>query len=193
MALTQESKGGKNEQVQVQVPVKIWVAVMLLSALISASGAAIVVIVNPQLLVNENLDQKTDDDLVEEVQHVPPQEVGGTGGLFGDWLSEIGDGSLSFSPDTPYQASTDGFVSAYTGGANPANGLLIFVAKALPDLSNRASIRTRTGRYDGIICPVPKDHYWKIASDNGGSIAIQWLPVMPSRKMSAVPNPEVQP
>ena len=158
------------------VPVKVWVAVTLISAVIAAVGQ---VLSNPlqEFFSPETLGRDAPE--TRPAESIPLQEAVKDGSLFGSWVSKNAEGT-PLRADTPYQAPSGGFISAYTGGNNPAGGILIYVSKGLSDLSNRDSIRTRTGRYDGVVCPVPKGRYWKAESDNGGGITIQWLPVVSS-------------
>ncbi len=72
-----------------------------------------------------------------------------------------------------YQASTDGFIAAYTGGNTPAQGFMIYTGKTQDSMP----LRTRGGRYDGAVCPVAKGSFWTVQADGEGSLTVQWLPV----------------
>ena len=93
--------------------------------------------------------------------------------MFGKWQEE-------FAKDTVYKAASDGFIAAYTGGNNPADGVLIYVGEN----QNKLAVLTRTGRYDGAVCPVGKDQYWMVKSNNGGRITVHWLPVFSENEES---------
>ena len=88
----------------------------------------------------------------------PPQ------GPFGKWESR--------NPNLVYQANSDGFIAAYTAGNSPAQDLMIYTGRKQDSLF----LRTRAGRYDGTVCPVPKGHFWTVKGGSGG-LAVHWLPV----------------
>lgn len=94
---------------------------------------------------------------------------------------------FNYVKDTLYQAKSDGFVAAYTGGNSPADELVIEVGDA-PD---RLNVRTRAGRYDGTICPVSRGDHWVVRSFGEGSITVHWLPSLSEREMP--PSPPLNP
>ena len=88
---------------------------------------------------------------------------------FGEWKA--------FEANVVYKADSDGFVAAFTHGTNITNNLRIRVGGA-PTTMER---RTRAGKWDGTVCPVPRGHYWKVETKGHGEIVVHWLPVGHSR------------
>ena len=78
-------------------------------------------------------------------------------------------------PDLVYRAESDGFIAAFTGGKNPARRLMVYTGQDQGSLD----LRTRSGRYDGTVCPVTKDHLWTVKTDGPGSVTVYWLPIVP--------------
>ena len=148
---------------------KMYVLVGVLSAVITATGS---VLANNWCRIFPCRDIATEKAAGTEPRPTPDTSLVGSFGSFskfGKWIT--------LKKDVTYQAQSDGFIAAYTGGKSPANGVLIYVGERIDELS----VRTRTGRYDGAVCPVSKGDYWMVKSNNGGSITVHWLPVSNSR------------
>ena len=97
----------------------------------------------------------------------------------------------TLKPNLVYQATSDGFIAAYTGGNNPAHELIVYTGQKQDSLT----WRTRAGRYDGTVCPVPKDHYWTVRalrsnSETSDGVTVQWLPVISSDPDKATSDSE---
>ena len=95
---------------------------------------------------------------------------------------KFGEKWQKLKPNLVYRATSDGFIAAYTGGKNPAHQFAVYTGKEQDSLA----WRTRAGRYDGTVCPVPEGHFWTVrALDTDGSpvqgeVTVQWLPVISS-------------
>ena len=87
---------------------------------------------------------------------------------FGSWAKR--------DANTVYEAESDGFVAAFTGGPNSAA-----IAELYIDVGHNASqlaLRTRAPRYDGSVSPVPRGSYWRVRSGSlKEAITVWWLPV----------------
>lgn len=107
---------------------------------------------------------------VEETEPLsrPPQ---GGAATFGKWQP--------LEPNLVYKANSDGFIAVYTGGNRPAREFLVYTGETQDSLT----VRTRAGRYDGTVCPVPKDHFWTVRALGAGGetvqagVTVHWLPV----------------
>ena len=85
--------------------------------------------------------------------------------MFGRWESR--------DADTVYEAQSDGFVAVYTHGkADPAN-----IGIEIGEAPNQLQHRTRAGFHDGVVCPVPRDSYWRVTTYDGSEVQLWWLPV----------------
>ena len=111
---------------------------------------------DPASIATERIDD--DVETIAAPQGVPP-------GTFGQWRER--------RKDTIYQAETDGFVAAYTGGNSPADEFVIEVGERVEELR----VRTRAGRYDGTISPVARSDYWTVRPFGDRSITVHWLPI----------------
>jgi len=91
-------------------------------------------------------------------------------GILGAWASK--------SQDTVYQATTDGFVVAYTAYPGSAGRTLTgYTDGSNPPTTVRAFMQA--GQYVApfIIMPVRKGDYWKLAPGAGQSATVFWLPL----------------
>ena len=90
------------------------------------------------------------------------------------WSAKFGKWSKR-EANVTYKAESDGFVSAFTSGNRLPNEVLVHVGEKIEKLP----LRTRTGRYDGTVCPVSKGDYWIVRTrpNQEGGTAVQWLPV----------------
>lgn len=88
----------------------------------------------------------------------------------------------SYSADTSYQASTDGFVMAIC----TVQGNAVKSAAILTDASNPPTHTTASGSSTSsttaltmtLMSPVKKSHYWKVSNVAGSSVSqIYWIPL----------------
>ena len=87
---------------------------------------------------------------------------------------------IRYRVNVPYRASTDGIVSAFSGGDGDVTGGVVFEGASIGSLE----IRTRFGRYDGAVLPVRKGRYWLVQAEGGGdrNLEVQWLGVLPDEE-----------
>ncbi len=81
----------------------------------------------------------------------------------------------STTPDTVYQAASDGFV---VGGME--NGSYYIIGKtddATPPMTKRATCGAGAYSHGGITMPVRKDDYWQISSDASSLTFVYWIPL----------------
>lgn len=79
---------------------------------------------------------------------------------FGDWKP--------MEPNKAHKAETDGFVLVYTHDGESKEALdqvQVLVGKEKSDVLSRSQDwynfrRCRTNKYDGTVCPVPRDKWW---------------------------------
>ena len=88
----------------------------------------------------------------------------------------IGSGFGTWTPlqqNVAYEAKSDGYVSAISGGNRPANGVAIYAGQTPGDLK----LRMRGyGAYNGALLPVRKGDYWLVrGAESGGEITVSWL------------------
>jgi hypothetical protein len=86
--------------------------------------------------------------------------------LFGDWLVRL--------TNTIYQATTDGFVVVYLPD-NSHISSIVTDANNPPTTSRMAGNEGYPSFPGGAMCPVKKNHYWKVNST--GSPTVYWLPL----------------
>lgn len=84
---------------------------------------------------------------------------------FGEW-------ERNMKRDTAYQAASDGFVVAMSGGDKATDANHIYTGQTTADLKN---VCTRIAKYGGAVCPVAKGQFWMA---KGGELTIQWMPVL---------------
>lgn len=120
--------------------------------------------------------------LTTMVSGILPTANGGTG-------SSSGVGSLlgtwdysTYSADTVYQASTDGFVMAtVTIQGNAVKSASILTDAATPPTHTTASgssTSSTTAITIQLMSPVKKTHYWKVSNVAGSSVSqIYWIPL----------------
>lgn len=143
-----------------------YLSTILLAATITAAG-------NVLALNWERIFGSKREASVQEFQPAPttpaqptPSPRASSARTFGQWAN--------LDSDTVYQAESDGFVVVRTGGDNPAS-VVVDVGEAV----DRLTMRTRAGRWDGVVCPVPRASYWRVRSVSGPrrSVTVWWLPV----------------
>ncbi len=185
---------------------KLYLLVAVLAAIIDATGPRIAEEILSRLPIQRDTEAKPDtvekpDDTpspvpllasqraqaeatTEDVQPsspVPPptpqrvQTEGEDRRVFGKWESEVSD-NKRYSVNTTYQAPSDGFISAFTGGNRPASGAVIRIGEA-DQTEIKFQVCSRMKKYDGAICPVPKGSYWRVTKSGGGRVTIKWLSV----------------
>ena len=120
---------------------------------------------SPAVEGQESADADTEPSPAVEGQESADADTEPSPAVFGEWEPR--------QPNLVYEATSDGFITAYTGGNNPARGFLIYTGER-PD---SMPLRTRGGEYDGTVCPVSKGSFWAVRSDGGGRLTVQWLPV----------------
>ena len=80
---------------------------------------------------------------------------------------------IRYRANVTYLASTDGIVSAFSGGDGAVTGGVVFEGASQASLE----VRTRFGRYDGAVLPVREGRYWLVQAEGGGgrNVEVQWL------------------
>ena len=157
---------------------------MVISTIIDAVGPTIAEAILSRVLVERDKeaiveevkksDQTSSSALLPDTSRVQAEGEGRRG--FGEKWERKESTDKPYSVNTPYQAPSDGFIAAYTGGNSPAPEAMIYVGvKEQTKISFQ--LCSRMQRYDGAICPVPKGSYWKVTNPSGGSVTIRWLSV----------------
>jgi len=83
---------------------------------------------------------------------------------------------VSKSDNTVYQASIDGFVTAYKDNSSGADTIVIYTDSSNPPTTIRtAANKTATGYYMGVSCPIKKNDYYKVYA-NGTLSGVYWIP-----------------
>ena len=80
---------------------------------------------------------------------------------------------ITYKANVTYLASTDGIVSAFSGGDGAVTGGGVFEGASATSLE----VRTRFGRFDGAVLPVTKGRYWLVQVEGSGqrNVEVQWL------------------
>jgi len=82
--------------------------------------------------------------------------------------------SINLEKGIAHNAKSNGFVSAVSGGGQPANGIEMYSGPS----PNALVMRMRTASsYSGALMPVQQGEFWMVKHWNGeGTISISWLP-----------------
>lgn len=101
----------------------------------------------------------------------PPNTTKG----FGGWSRKYRDGAeeKNYQPGARYIASTDGFVSAISGGDDAATEIKIQTGDNSEDL---LTLARATGAYGGAVLPVQKGDIWRVVA-TGGKCLVAWMQV----------------
>ena len=98
---------------------------------------------------------------------------------FGDWETR--------DVEDVYQAESDGFLAAYTGGRGVDKTICLETEASEAAIRiqnpngncNTTGLRTRAGAFDGSVTPVKQGHFYTVRIRQGvrGSVTVYWLPL----------------